>query len=125
LRSWKYRDGNDEIIKDINTFRHNTQPRISCKEFTEQFLSRKGKLNYKAIIQQHYAQNTISILKFSDKINFFLAKEESKTYEKVVQLMNIVQAFGILPFKYMERVTETIKKKLQATSAVINRLIQL
>lgn len=40
-----------------------------------------------------------------DKIDFCLAKEKNKTYEKVVLLMNIVQAFWIQSFKYMERVS--------------------
>lgn len=46
-----------------------------------------------------------SILKLFGKINFCHAKENNKTYEKEVQLMNIVLAFAILPFKYMERVS--------------------
>jgi len=54
---------------------------------------------------------------------FCLAKEKEKTYEKVVQLMNIALAFGILPFKYMEELAYvTMKENFQTTSGIVNQI---
>lgn len=70
---------------------------------------------------------TQSQFKFFDKKNDCLAKEDNKTYEKVVQPMSIVLAFGTLPFKYMERVSflQQLRKNFQAESGVVNQLTQL